>query len=185
MIEIRFNGRGGQGAVSAAEIMVEAIMYEGKFAQAFPMFSGERRGAPVESFLRIDDRQVRVHQQCTDPDICVILDSGLVSLIPWYIGLRQGGTAIINWKDHNLPIIPIKISKLGFVDATSISIQTLGYRAIPITNTAMLGALIKTTELVSVDNVNKAIKNHFKEEVAEKNINALNLAYEKTNIIKY
>ncbi len=184
MIEIRFHGRGGQGAVTAAEILVEAMMYEGKYAQAFPMFAGERRGAPVASFLRIDDKPVRVHQQLYTPDIAVVLDLGLVTLIPWHSGLKPGGIAILNWKGSQSELkIPVKLSKLALVDATDVSFKAFGQTAMPITNTAMVGALAKVTGLVKLENVNKAIEHRFSGRIAERNIVAVKLAYDQTKIV--
>jgi len=184
MIEIRFHGRGGQGAVTATEIMVEAMMYEGKYAQAFPMFAGERRGAPVASFLRIDDKPIRIHQQCYAPDMCVVLDSGLVTLIPWHNGLKPGGIAILNWKESPSALkIPVKLSKLALVDATDVSIKAFGQTAMPITNTAMVGALARVTGLVKLENVNTAIRHRFSGRVAEGNITAVKLAYDQTKIV--
>jgi len=185
VLEIRFHGRGGQGAVTAAEIMVEAMSYEGKYAQAFPWFGGERRGAPVQSFLRIDEKPVRIRQMCYNPDICVVLDTGLVTLIPWYSGLKEGGVAVLNWNEAPEALkIPVKLSKLVLLDATDVSIKAFGQTAMPITNTAMLGALAKVTGMVKLENINKAIGHRFSGKVFERNCNAVQLAYDQTKIIE-
>lgn len=170
--------------MTAAEIMVEATLHEGKYAQAFPMFAGERRGAPVTAFLRIDDRPVRIRQKCYAPDICVVLDSGLVTLIPWHSGLKPKGVAVLNWKGSSEDIeIPVELSKLALVDATDVSIKAFGQTAMPITNTAMLGALSKTTGLVKLDSLNMAISHRFSGRVAESNLAAMKLAYDRTEIL--
>jgi 2-oxoacid:acceptor oxidoreductase gamma subunit (pyruvate/2-ketoisovalerate family) len=114
MIEVRFHGRGGQGAVTAGELMVNAINYEGKWAQSFPFFGRERRGAPVMAFLRIDEDRIWLHQQIYEPDCCVVLDNGLVLSIRWADGLKKDGVAVLNWsgKFEDLAIPP-NLSKVG------------------------------------------------------------------------
>jgi 2-oxoisovalerate ferredoxin oxidoreductase gamma subunit len=185
LIEIRLHGRGGQGAVTAAEIMVEAMLHEGKYAQAFPMFAGERRGAPVAAFLRIDDKPIRIRQKCYTPDICVVLDSGLVTLIPWHDGLKSGGVAVLNWKgSYGALKIPVELSKLALVDATDVSIKAFGQTAMPITNTAMLGAMSKATGLVKLESIGMAISHRFSGKIAEGNIAAVKLAFEQTEIVQ-
>ena len=170
--------------MTAAEIMVEATLHEGKYAQAFPMFAGERRGAPVTAFLRIDDKPVRIRQKCYAPDICVVLDFGLVTLIPWHSGLKAGGVAVLNWRGSTDTLkIPVELSKLALVDATDVSIKSFGQTAMPITNTAMLGALSKTTGLVKLDSLNVAISHRFSGKIAEGNRAAVKLAYDQTEIV--
>jgi 2-oxoisovalerate/pyruvate ferredoxin oxidoreductase gamma subunit len=185
VLEIRFNGRGGQGAVSAAEIMVEAIAHEGKYAQAFPWFGGERRGAPVQSFLRVDDKPVRIRQMCYTPDVCVILDTGLARLIPWYTGLKEGGIAVLNWDKAPEEVkVPVKLSKLVLLNATDVSVKAFGQTAMPITNTAMLGALTKVTGMVKLENINKALEHRFTGKTYERNCTAVKLAYDGAKIIE-
>jgi 2-oxoacid:acceptor oxidoreductase gamma subunit (pyruvate/2-ketoisovalerate family) len=181
MIEIRFHGRGGQGAVTAGELMVNAINYEGNWAQSFPFFGGERRGAPVVAFLRINNDRIWLHQQIYEPDFCVVLDQGLVISIPWYEGLKSKGVAVLNWHDNIDQLnIPIELSKIGIVNATKISNQAFGERSFPITNTTMLGALSKTSDLVQLDSLRRAIKNRWSGRIAESNIIAIEEAYKAT-----
>jgi len=96
MIEVRFHGRGGQGAVTAAELLAVAVGYKGWHSQSFPMFGVERRGAPVQAFCRIDDKPVRIHQNVETPDIVVVLDPTLMKDIDITSGLKKGGLIIIN-----------------------------------------------------------------------------------------
>lgn len=183
MIEIRFHGRGGQGAVTAGELMVNAANYEGKWAQSFPFFGGERRGAPVMAFLRIDNDRIWLHQQIYEPDYCIVLDQGLVISIPWFEGLRPKGVAVLNWPGNIDELhLPNGLSKIGIVNATKISNLAFGERAFPITNTTMLGALSKTTGLVQLKSLRKAIKDRWSGRIAESNIIAIEEAYKATEV---
>jgi 2-oxoacid:acceptor oxidoreductase gamma subunit (pyruvate/2-ketoisovalerate family) len=183
MREIRFHGRGGQGAVTAGELMVNAVNYEGKWAQSFPFFGGERRGAPVMAFLRIDEERIWLHQQIYEPDCCVVLDHGLVISIPWVNGLKDGGVAVLNWPGELGELsLPSNLSKIGLVDAISVSTKAFGKRAFPITNTTMLGALAKTTDWVKLDSLSEAVNEKWKGRIAEANIAAISAAYDTTEI---
>ena len=183
MIEVRFHGRGGQGAVTAGELMVNAVNFEGKWAQSFPFFGGERRGAPVMAFLRIDDDRIWLHQQIYEPDCCVILDNGLALTIPWADGLKKNGIAVLNWSGKLEDLeIPSNLSKIGLVDAVSVSNKAFGQRAFPITNTTMLGALAKTTNWVRLDSLAKAVEDKWSGRLAEANIKAIKEAYTSTKV---
>ncbi len=173
MIEIRFHGRGGQGAVTAARLLAEAAFLEGKHAQAFPFFGAERRGAPVLAFARIDDKQIRVRTQIYDPDYVVVLDPLLPEVVDVASGIKQGGIIVLNSKKS----MKFPHAQTAFVDATSIAMETLG---VPITNTAMLGAFAKATGLVTLESLIEVIKRYFSSKLAEKNISAIKAAYEQT-----
>ncbi len=176
MLEIRFHGRGGQGAVTAARLLAEAAFLESKYCQAFPFFGAERRGAPVVAFARIDRKPIRTRTQVYEPNHVVVLDSTLPETVNVAMGLKRGGIIVLNAKK-----IPnqLKGAKVALVDATTVAIETLG---VPITNTAMLGALAKATGAVSLDSVTEAIKKHFKEKLVEKNVSAAEQAYNRTVI---
>ena len=183
MIEIRFHGRGGQGAVTAGELMVNAVNLEGKWAQSFPFFGGERRGAPVMAFLRIDDQRIWLHQQIYEPDCCVVLDHGLVVSIPWAEGLKEGGIAVLNWPGALDDLeLPSNLSKIGVVDAITVSGKAFGKRAFPITNTTMLGALAKTTGWVEISSLVETVKDKWSGNIAEANITAIKEAYAATKV---
>jgi 2-oxoisovalerate ferredoxin oxidoreductase gamma subunit len=183
MIEIRFHGRGGQGAVPAGELMVNAVNLEGKWAQSFPFFGGERRGAPVMAFLRIDDQRIWLHQQIYEPDCCVVLDHGLVVSIPWAEGLKEGGMAVLNWLGALDDLeLPTNLSKIGVVDAIAVSGKAFGKRAFPITNTTMLGALAKTTGWVEISSLVETVKDKWSGNIAEANIAAIKEAYAATKV---
>ncbi len=177
MIEVRFHGRGGQGAVTAARLLVEAAFLEGKYGQAFPFFGAERRGAPIVAFARIDDKPIRTRTQVYEPSHVVVLDPTLLEVTNVAAGLKAGGIVVVNAKEAptGLPA-----GRLAVVDATGIALETLGA---PITNTAILGALARATKLVSLDSLVRAVGNYFGDKLAEKNIAAVRVAYERTKLL--
>lgn len=171
MIEIRFHGRGGQGAVTAAEILAKAAFEDGKYCQAFPFFGVERRGAPVMAFSRIDDQPIRRRYQVYNPDYVIVLDDGLLEVVDVFSGLKEGGKVIINTKKD------IKIDKnvdLYKIDATGIALEILG---VPIVNTVMLGAFSAATKEVSLESIIDIIKQTFPGKIGEKNAEAAKIAY--------
>ncbi len=177
MIEVRFHGRGGQGAVTSAELLALAAISEGKYALAFPSFGPERRGAPVLAFLRTDDKPIKIRAEIQEPDVVVVLDPRLLDIVKVTSGLKDNGIAIVNSKN---PPQKIKAKlgnkwKIATVDATSIALQLLG---VPIVNTTMLGAVVKLTNIISVDSLEEPLKHRFGKQ-AERNFKACQQAYEK------
>lgn len=165
MKEIVFHGIGGQGAVTASEILAIAAGYEGKYSQSFPFFGVERRGAPVTSFCRIDDKQIRIHMRIYRPDMAVVLDANLLKKVDVCSSLKGERIIVVNSPT------PVKCDGNAYnVDATSISIKHLG---VPIVNTSILGAFARASGLVSLDSLEKAINEKFEGEVAKKNILAV------------
>ncbi len=182
MIEVRFHGRGGQGAVTAANILASSAFKEGKYVQAFPFFGVERRGAPVTAFTRIDERPIRIKTQVYEPDIVVVLDPSLLDTVDVTAGLKEEGTVIINTeksKDEILEKLKKKPSKIALVDATTIALNVLG---LPITNTAILGAVAKATGLVKLESVQSAIKEVFSGPLGDKNAKVAEEAYASTEV---
>lgn len=188
MKEIRFHGRGGQGAVTAATILAVAGFVDGKFTQAFPRFGVERRGAPVEAFTRISDEFVRRKSAVYEPDILVVLDSTLFSIPasagkesqakpgPAIIeGLKEGGMVIVN-TNKDPSSFGIQNEDVKTVDVTALAMEVLGR---DIVNTAMLGAFAAFTGEVSTEAIAHGIKEHFSGSIAEKNINLVNRVYEE------
>jgi pyruvate ferredoxin oxidoreductase gamma subunit/2-oxoisovalerate ferredoxin oxidoreductase gamma subunit len=159
MIEIRFHGRGGQGAVIASKVMAVAVFNEGRYVQSFPKFGVERRGAPVEAFLRIDDKKILLRNNVYEPDHIVVLDPTLMEAVDVTSGLRAGGVVLINTTRR-----PVEFPKLGnfhvaCVDASAIAIRhRLGSPAQPIVNTSILGAIAKATGLVGLESICAAIQ---------------------------
>jgi pyruvate ferredoxin oxidoreductase gamma subunit len=183
LMEIRWHGRGGQGAVTSAELVAQAAISEGKFAQAFPSFGPERRGAPVLAFVRIDSQEpIRVRAEITEPDVVVVLDPGLLTIVNVVSGLKDNGLVIINTKksfDEIASKLQLKAkARLAKLDATHIAREELG---VTITNTTMVGALLKATGVVKLESLVEPLNKRFGR-LAERNVNAMNRAYEETEL---
>ena len=159
MIEIRMHGRGGQGGVIAAKILASAIFKEGRFAQSFPSFGVERRGAPVLAFTRIDDKPVRLRTAIYEPDHIIVLDATLIKSTNVFSGLKSGGTILINTSAQiGLFDFPEEYHAAA-VDASGIAVKhNLGTKSITIVNTSILGAFAKFTGVVGIDAVVEAIR---------------------------
>ncbi len=181
MIEIRFHGRGGQGAVIGSEVLAHAFFMEDKYVQAFPSFGVERRGAPVTAFCRIDDNPIHLRNQIYTPDHAIVLDPTLLESVGVTQGLKKNGTIIINSRfppSHYFYLI-----EEGFqpylVDAAGIAVENrLGSPSNPIVNTAILGAFAKATGLVSMDSIKKAILEYVPV-AKERNVKAAEAAFER------
>ncbi len=158
MIEIRFHGRGGQGAVVASELLAQAAFLDGKHPQSFPFFGVERRGAPVTAFCRIDDRAVRLRTSITRPDIVVVLEPGLLRAGGVMDGLPPGGLLLVNSRDDPARLPAPPEVRRASVDATAIAVaHGLGTPMLPIVNTAVLGALAAASGAVRLDALERAI----------------------------
>jgi len=178
MLEIRFHGRGGQGAVTAANILAVAAFKEGKYCQSFPIFGGERRGAPVLGFTRIDDRKISLRCKVYQPDHVIVLDTALMQVVDITSGLKDGAWIIINTEQAPEEIhLPTKFH-IATVDAASIAVKHgLGSPQAPIVNTAILGAFSKVVEAVSLKAVLEAIREESPVK-KEENATAAREAYE-------
>lgn len=183
LTEIRWHGRGGQGVVTAGELLAEAAMEEGKYLQAFPDYGPERMGAPIKSYTRISDEPIEIHHQILNPDIVIVVNPNLIGVINLTEGLKENGTVIINTPDSPAEVrkrLGIKGGKVVTLDATRIAMDTLG-RDIP--STLMLGAVVKATGLVSLDSVIRLTKERLgaklSTEMVEANVTALKQAYEE------
>ena len=182
MIEIRWHGRGGQGAWTASNLLAEAALKEGKHVQSFPTFGPERMGAPIMAFTRLSDEPIDLHCEVYEPDVVVILDPTLIGSVPVTKGLKPGGVIISNYEGgpKNLAeALGIQTGqfKIYAVHATEIANRILGR---PITNTAMLGALTKATGIVKLKSLLEAVKERFPGAIGEKNVQVVKEAYEKT-----
>jgi 2-oxoacid:acceptor oxidoreductase gamma subunit (pyruvate/2-ketoisovalerate family) len=178
LIEIRFHGRGGQGAVVASNLLADAAFREGKYVQAFPYFGVERRGAPVTSFTRIDKNPIKIKSQVYTPNYIIVLDPTLMDVTDVTSGLDKDGVVLINSdkdpKYYNLSF------KTATVDATSIAIENkLGSKMSPIVNTSILGAFAKISGEVMLESIILAIKENAPSK-KEENVKAAKEAYDKT-----
>jgi pyruvate ferredoxin oxidoreductase gamma subunit len=178
MIEFRFHGRGGQGAVTCAELLALAAIDEERFAQAFPSFGPERRGAPVVAFARIDETQIRNRTAVQRPDVVCVLDPSLLSIVNVADGMADDGTLVLNWWH---PVEQLREQyglkcRLAVVNANQIAREVIGR---VITNTTMLGALIKSTGVAGAEPLEAAIQHRFGR-IAARNIAAFRRAIEET-----
>ncbi len=173
MQEIRFHGRGGQGAVTAAMILAVGAFKDGKYTQAFPKFGVERRGAPVEAFTRISDSFIRRKSQVYEPDCIVVLDSTLFHAVDVLSGLRKGGMVVVN-TNRKPEELGLKGLDARTLDVSKLAIEVLGR---DIVNTAMLGAFAGYTGLVSLEGLFKGVEEHFSGSLAEKNKKLLEQVY--------
>jgi len=179
ILEVRWHGRGGQGAWTASELLARAAIYEGKHIQSFPEFGPERMGAPVTAFTRISTEPIRIHCAVYNPDVVAVLDPTLLKAVPFTEGLDEQGTILINSKDNPAKIrktLNTDKGKVWAVPATEIAMKILG---MPITNTAMLGAVARVTGIVSLGSVEKVVRERFRQDVAEKNFAVVKEAYEE------
>lgn len=183
MIEIRLHGRGGQGAVTSAEMLALAAIAEGRYAQAIPSFGPERRGAPVAAFARIDDHEIRLRTNIYRPDYVLVLDPSLLGLPAVRAGLKPGGMIIANTpvgEGEARRILNGYAGRLALVNATAIAYRIL---KAPITNTAMLGALVRATGFPRLESFVEPLQERFGR-LADRNIEALKAAYEETSIFE-
>ncbi len=181
LVEIRWHGRGGQGAVTSAELVALAAISEGRYAQAFPSFGPERRGAPVLAFNRISESQpIRLRAEIEEPDVVVVLDPSLLGTVDVTAGLRAGGIAIFNTRRSPKEIkFRLGLSgRVATVDAARIALENL---RVPITNTTMVGALVRATGVVKLESLIEPLRHRFGQ-LAERNIQAMKLAYDQIAI---
>jgi pyruvate ferredoxin oxidoreductase gamma subunit len=181
MIQIRIHGRGGQGVVSAAEILSIAAFAEGKHAQAFPSFGSERMGAPVTAFCRIDDKSIQLREPISAPDALIVQDPTLLTQPELFKGLTPNGYVVLNSAKplRSLPIAGIVNGMLpGHIielPATQIAREHIGR---PLPNAAMLAALVALTGILKLSSICDAISKKFPPAIAEKNHKAATAAYD-------
>ena len=179
MFQVRIHGRGGQGVVTAAELLAVAVFNEGKHAQAFPSFGSERTGAPVVAYCRISDHEIRAREPIMEPDALIIQDASLIKQIDVFSGLKSGGFVIVNSTETAEELhLAEKINgrhSLAILPATELALTHLGR---PVPNAVLLGAFSALTGVVSLDSVTNAINEKFKPKVAAGNVAAATAAYE-------
>src|SRR5512134_419828 len=179
MFQIRIHGRGGQGVVTAAEMLSIAAFREGKHAQAFPSFGSERTGAPVVAFCRIDDREIRLREPVMQPDALIIQDPTLLHQVDVFAGVAPGGTILIN-TSRSFEELGLKELMHRFrtctVPASEIALKHVGR---PLPNAALLGAFSAFSQQISLESVSAAIRDKFSGKVAEGNVAAAAAAFER------
>ena len=182
-VEIRWHGRGGQGVVTAGELLAGAALEEGKYFQAFPDYGPERMGAPIKSYTRISDNPIEIHSQILSPDIVIVVNSNLIGVVDVTDGLAEEGTVIVNTTDSPNEIrqrLGLEGKRLFTIDATGIALEALG-RDIP--STIMLGVFARATALVTLDSVIRLARERLGEKlrpaIVEANVAALQRAYDE------
>ncbi len=185
IFEIRFHGRGGQGAKTAAALLAEAAMQAGKFVQSFPEYGAERQGAPVKAFTRISDKKIYLHSGVTNPNVVVVVDQTLIKSIPVTEGLDNDGLLIVNTNQavDDIRKLTNFNGKIVVIDAIKIALEELGKA---VTNTAMLGAIEKATNIVNFEQLKQNMFNHFVhdlgKDIADKNVNCFVRAYNEVKV---
>jgi len=184
LVEVRWHGRGGQGIVTVSRLLAHAALLDGKYVQAFPEFGPERRGAPVTGYTRISDEPISIHSHIYNPSIVVIVDPTLIGQIDVTKGLVEDGTIVANTEKTPRELkesLNVEKAKVYTVNATRIALDVLGR---PIYNTAMLGALVKASPLVTLESLNKAVTERFPGAIGEKNVAVIKRAYEEAGDIE-
>jgi pyruvate ferredoxin oxidoreductase gamma subunit len=179
MKEVRLHGRGGQGVVSAAQLLADAAVLEGKYVQAFPEFGAERSGAPIAAYARLSDDPIEIHSFIRNPDVVIVCDRSMAFFQGNIQGLSKGGWFICNY-DGAPDELRAKLAldpsvKIITLDATGIAIKAIG-KDYP--NTPMLGALLKATGMVSFESLERVLGDRFKGKVLAGNQEALRMGYE-------
>ena len=180
MFQVRIHGRGGQGVVTAAELLSVAAFREGRHAQAFPSFGSERTGAPVVAFCRIDDKPIRLREPVLAPDAILIQDPTLLHQVDVFGGLARDGYILINtsrtFEELGLGefIAGLRRDRLCTVPATELALKHIGR---PVPNAALLAGFAAVSGRISLASVEAAIREKFPAKVAEANVAAANLAY--------
>ena len=183
MMEIRWHGRGGQGAKTAAQLVAQVALEEGKFSQGFPEYGPERMGAPIRGFTRVSDRAIRLHCAIERPDVVVVLDDTMIGMPAVTEGIDDNTIFVINTTLSPAQMrekLEVVAGTIYCVDATTISIDELGR---PMPNTPMVGALVKATACISIDvlkrDVERRFMKKFGERIVQGNIRAIQRAYEE------
>ena len=185
MLEIRFHGRGGQGTVLASISLAKAFFDSGYHVQTFPLFGVERRGAPVEAYLRISEQDILIRSNVYRPDHLVVMDAKLLSAIDVTAGLKPGAMILINSPHEPESLEAFEGYRVAVVDAVTIALKNgLGTRTRPIINTAMLGAFSRVMEMPEFTYIEKAILNEVPVK-QEANVQAARDAFDAVTIVKH
>ena len=184
LVEICFHGRGGQGSVTAANLLVAAALKDGnKGVQAFPLFGAERRGAPVRAFARISDEEIHLRSEVYFPDIVIVLDESIIGIVNVLKGLKKDGKILINTTKEPEDFDFSNKYHVATVDATGVAIKhDILVGGIPVVNTPILGAVPKILDRVTLPSIQAAIKNKWKGEGGEINVKATQDAYDSVEV---
>ena len=184
LVEIIFHGRGGQGAVTAANLLVAAALRDGnKGVQAFPFFGAERRGAPVRAFARISEDEIHLRSEIYYPDIVIVLDESIMNLVDVFKGLKKGGKILINSTKKPDVFTFSKKFDVATVDATGIALnREILVGGIPVVNTPILGAVPKISNKITLESIQETIKDKWRGELVRRNVQATQDAFESVEV---
>jgi 2-oxoacid:acceptor oxidoreductase gamma subunit (pyruvate/2-ketoisovalerate family) len=186
LVEICFHGRGGQGAVTAANLLASAALKDGnKGVQAFPFFGAERRGAPVRAFARISGEEIHLRSEIYNPDIVIVLDESIMELVDVLKGLKPSGKILINTRKKPKEFEFSKQYHVATVDATGIALKhNILVGGIPVVNTPILGSVPKILDRVTLTSIQQAINSKWtsKKELSDRNIKATQDAFDQTEV---
>lgn len=175
MKEVRIHGRGGQGSVTAAELLAVAAFDDGKYSQAFPAFGVERRGAPVMAFVRLDDKPIRLRSQIYEPDYVIVQDATLVDVVDVAAGAKPDGIILINSERSPATFKLDTNASIKTLDATKLAMDIIGK---PIVNTTLVGAFAGVSGLINPESIKNAVMERFPGKVGEMNAKAIQAAYD-------
>jgi len=184
LVEIVFHGRGGQGSVTAANLLVAAALKDGnKGVQAFPVFGAERRGAPLRAFARISEEEIHLRSEIYFPKIVIILDESIIEIVDVLKGLKKDGKILINTTKKPGDFKFSKKYSVATVDATGIALKhDILVGGIPVVNTPILGAIPRILDRVTLPSIQAVIKNKWKGEGGEINVKATQDAYDSVEV---
>ena len=188
MFEVRIHGRGGQGVVTAAELLSVAGFLEGRYAQAFPSFGSERTGAPVVAFCRFDDAPIRTREPIAEPDALIIQDPTLLHQVDVLAGLGEDGYLLVNtarsFEELGLGefVLRLRPERLATVPATEIARECVGK---PLPNAALLGAFAALTGRLTLESVTQAILERFPGQIGERNAAAAERAHAAIGVVEH
>jgi len=186
LVEICFHGRGGQGAVTAANLLASAALRDGnKGVQAFPFFGAERRGAPVRAFARISDEEIHLRSEIYNPDIVIVLDESIMDIVDVLKGVKEDGKILINTRKKSLDFEFSKKYLVATVDATGIALKyNILVGGIPVVNTPILGSVPKILNKVTLRSIQQVIQEKWtgKKELGERNVKATQDAFDQTEV---
>ena len=180
MDEVRFHGRAGQGILTASRLFVQAVILDGKYAQAFPDFGPERLGSPVAAFARIDDQPIELRSQVYTPNAVAVFEESLLVKVPVTQGMVTGGKLVVNWTQENTDELKRIGEKAGvtalYVNADRIAMELIGS---PTVSTIMLGALAQASGYVSIDSLESTVRERFHGSMGETNAKMVRMGFKE------
>jgi pyruvate ferredoxin oxidoreductase gamma subunit/2-oxoisovalerate ferredoxin oxidoreductase gamma subunit len=186
LVEICFHGRGGQGAVTAANLLAAAALQDGnKGVQAFPLFGAERRGAPVRAFARISGDEIHLRSEIYNPHIVIVLDESIMDIVDVLKGIKNEGKILINTRKKPNDFEFAKKYQVATVDATSIALKhNILVGGMPVVNTPILGSVPKILDRITLQSIQDVIRSKWtgKKELGERNVKATQDAFDQTEV---